>query len=248
MSERKAYAEGYLKGYDEGVSEAWEELLGLTTKGYTSREIQILAKARRPAFRERLEQKRAAMMKEAEFSEPIEEAPARVAAEPQAILPQAELDIPPGSLCIIKDTRLEAPIAYIKRRLGEGAKAMCILRTHPDSVRSRYGLECSMVWLTKTESCPIDGEQPARFDFVSPTELPRLNSLIKSFLAENRGGSIMLEGLEYLVTQNDFKSVLKFLQGVKDQVILARGVLLLPFDPTVLDQKDLKSLEREMEH
>lgn len=247
MSEEKSRAEGYIKGYEDGLNEAWDELLALTTKGYTSREIQILAKARRSVVQEKVEQKRKGMMKEVEFSEPIEEVPARAVPAPEAVSAPVELEVRAGGLYILKDKRLEQPIAALKQQQASGLKILCILRTHPDNIRTKYGINGTMVWLTKTESCQTDNDLQGRTEFVSPTELPRLNSLIKSFLSENKGGAILLEGLEYLVTQNDFKSVLKFIQGVKDQVILTKGSFLIPFDPTVLDPKDLKALERETE-
>jgi hypothetical protein len=248
MSEDKARAEGYVDGYKDGLNEAWEELLSLTTKGYTSREIQILAKARRSAIQDKVEIKRKGMMKDVEFTAPIVEVPARDLPSPDAASASAaELEVRAGWLYIIEDKRLEQPISVLKQRQDAGERTLCILRSHPDNIKTKYGIDCSMIWLTKTESCPVDDCQRNQIEFVSPTELPRLNSLIKSFLSENRGGAILLEGLEYLITQNDFKSVLKFIQGVKDQVILTKGIFLVPFDPTVLDPKDLKALERETE-
>jgi len=124
-------------------------------------------------------------------------------------------------------------------------KGLCILRTHPDAVRKRFKADFQMVWLTKTESCPVD-DSLSRCEFVSPTDLPRLNTMIKSFLGENKGGRVLLEGMEYLVTQNEFKNVLKFLQVIRDQVILAKGIMLIPLDTAVLEERDLKALECEM--
>jgi hypothetical protein len=98
--------------------------------------------------------------------------------------------------------------------------------------------------LTKLEGVR-NGATSSKFESVSPTETPALTTLIKSFLSENKKGIVLLEGLEYLINQNDFKTVLKFLSGTKDQVFLAKGILLVPFDPVVLEPKDLKALERE---
>lgn len=248
MSEQKAYAEGYLKGYEEGLREAWEELLALTNKGYTSREIQLLAKSLKSAILEKVERKRKGLAKEIQFSEPIEEVPIRIemTTKMDAPRPLPEFELAPGALTILKDKRLDQPIAALKQQRSAGVKPLCILRTHPDIIRKKYDIDCAMVWLTKTESCTT-GDEKSSIEYVSPTELPRLNSVIKSFLTENKGGAILLEGLEYLVTQNDFKSVLKFISAIKDQVILARATFIMPFDPTVLDPKDLKALERETE-
>lgn len=247
MPELKAFTEGYVKGYEEGLREAWEEFLSLTNKGYTSREMQILAKSQRTAIAERVERRRRKAMAEIEFAEPIEEAPARPVQPTPAIAPAPQatpMDVQPGGMYVLKDKNLDGPMELMKRGIASGGKALCILRTHPDAVRKRYNIESQMVWLTKTESCP--DVSAGRFELVSPTDLPRMNTMIKTFLSENKGGSVLLEGMEYLVTQNEFKNVLKFLQVVRDQVILAKGVMLVPLDPTVLEERDLKALEREM--
>jgi hypothetical protein len=247
MPELKAYTEGYAKGYEEGLKEAWEDFISLTNKGYTGREIQILAKSQRTAITEKVERKRRKMMAEIEFAEPIVEAPARPL-PPQkltASLPSTPLDVQPGGMYLVKDGGLDGGLGLMAKSAPPGAKGLCILRTHPDAVRKRFKVDYQMVWLTKTESCPVD-DSSTKLEFVSPTDLPRLNTMIKSFLAENKGGRVLLEGMEYLVTQNEFKNVLKFLQVIRDQVILAKGIMLIPLDPTVLEERDLKALEREM--
>jgi len=251
MPELKAYTEGYVKGYEEGLREAFEEFLSLTNKGYTGREMQILAKGQRTAIMEKVERRRRKMLAEMEFAEPIEEAASRskppaapaIAPGPVAAPPQS-VDLQPGGIYVLKDRSLEGPMASLRTQLSSGGRALCILRTHPDALRKRFGIECQMVWLTKTESCPP--EDASRLEFVSPTDLPRINTMIKSFLGENKGGYVLLEGMEYLVTQNEFKNVLKFLQVIRDQVILAKGVMMVPLDPSVLEERDLKALEREM--
>jgi hypothetical protein len=247
MPELKAYTEGYAKGYEEGLREAWEELISLTSKGYTSREIQILAKSQRTTITEKVDRRKRKMMAEIEFAEPIEEAPAR-GQTPAAMVapsPQAMIEVRPGGMYLLKEGGLEGALGLMTKTLSANAKGLCILRTHPDNVRNRFPLDHQMVWLTKTESCQVE-EASGKCEFVSPTDLPRLNTMIKSFLTENKGGTVLLEGMEYLITQNEFKNVLKFLQVIRDQVILAKGIMLIPLDPGVLEERDLKALEREM--
>jgi hypothetical protein len=246
MSEQKAYAEGLIRGYEDGLREAWDELISLTNKGYTSREIQILAKSQRATVSERIERRRRKVMADIEFAEPIEEAPARV--QPPAMAappPPAKVDVRPGGMYLLKDGGLDGALGLMTNTLSPNAKGLCILRTHPDSVRKRFPVDHQMVWLTKTESCSTE-DASDKCEFVSPTDLPRLNTMIKSFLTENKGGTVLLEGMEYLITQNEFKNVLKFLQVIRDQVILAKGIMLIPLDPGVLEERDLKALEREM--
>jgi hypothetical protein len=258
MSEEESYAKGYMKGYEEGLKETWEELISMTSKGYTSREIQILAKTRRSQLQDKVELRQKRLTRELDLSEEkIIDVPAPTAAKPPQSTPEPKepilisgeespqpLNVVVGATYIIKDKRLDQPIAVMKAQLKKGASGLCIVRTPPDHLREKYDLDCRMVWLTKLEGVR-NGATTSKFESVSPTETPALTTLIKSFLSENKKGIVLLEGLEYLINQNDFKTVLKFLSGTKDQVFLAKGILLVPFDPVVLDPKDLKALERE---
>jgi hypothetical protein len=258
MSEEESYAKGYMKGYEEGLKEAWEELISMTSKGYTSREIQILAKTRRSQLQDKVDLRQKRLTRELDLSEKkIIDVPVPTVTKPPQSTPEQKepilisgeespqpLKVLAGATYIIKDKRLDQPIAVMKAQLKKGVSGLCIVRTPPDHLREKYDLDCRMVWLTKLEGVR-NGATSSKFESVSPTETPALTTLIKSFLSENKKGIVLLEGLEYLINQNDFKTVLKFLSGTKDQVFLAKGILLVPFDPVVLEPKDLKALERE---
>ncbi len=237
MSEEESYAKGYLKGYGEGLKEAWDELIALTLKGYTAREIQVLAKSNRTSIDSKVQAKRRRISGELGL-DLIEDA------DTASSIPSK---LSSGGTYLIKDGGLDTIFGLFSKMLQKGARGLCILRTHPSMVRKKYGVDCEMVWLTKAEvaSTP-DREGKLAGEYLSPTELPRLSTLIKKFLTENKDTIVLLEGLEYLITQNDFKSVLKFLQMLKDQVTLAESILLMPIDPSALDEKDLKLLEIEI--
>ncbi|MDD1743197.1 MAG: DUF835 domain-containing protein [Methanomassiliicoccales archaeon] len=256
MSEEESYAKGYMKGYEEGLKEAWEELISMTSKGYTSREIQILAKTRKSQLQDKVDLRQKRLKRELDLSEEkIVEIPSPQTRSALSIpvieaapIPEQEgaqpLNVVAGATYIIKDKRLDQPMAALKSQLKKGASGLCIVRTPPAHLREKYALDCRMVWLTKMEGMR-NGAASSNLEIVSPTDTPAITSLIKSFISENKKAVVLLEGLEYLINQNDFKTVLKFLSGTKDQVFLAKGILLVPFDPVVLEPKDLKALERE---
>ncbi len=259
MTEEESYAKGYMKGYEEGLKEAWEEMISMTSKGYTSREIQILAKTRRSQLQDKIDLRQKRLKREMDLSEEkIIDVPFQdlVKSPPKSPVEQKEQESIPadeptqplkviaGATYIIKDKRLDQPMTLMKANLKKGASGLCIVRTQPDHLREKYGLDCRMVWLTKMEGIRNDGAS-SNLEIISPTDTPAITTLIKTFLSENKKAMVLLEGLEYLINQNDFKTVLKFLSGTKDQVFLAKGILLVPFDPVVLDPKDLKALERE---
>lgn len=244
VPDEKSYAKGYLKGYEDGLKEAWEELISLTMKGYSAREIQVLAKSSRSSISARIKQKRKKF--EEELGQ-LDEEEARAAGDTSV-----PAEFVPGSVFILKGKEIDRAFISFKSLLEKGFKGLCVTRSHPSTVRRKFTLNVPMVWLTKEEMLPPEQDGADEQMYVSPTDLPRLSTILKTFTSDKSGNDlkstkvILLEGVEYLITQNDFRNVLKFLQNVKDQVVLSKSILLLPIDPSTFEQRDLSLFELEM--
>ena len=84
-------------------------------------------------------------------------------------------------------------------------------------------------------------------DSVRPKDLEKLSLSLEQFLSKNPGGIILLDGLEYLITNNNFITVLRLIQSLKDQVAINKSVLLLSVNPDTLETPQLNLLEREVD-
>jgi predicted hydrocarbon binding protein len=116
--------------------------------------------------------------------------------------------------------------------------SLCVTREYPEKVKDRYDLRnVPFLWLS------MDQEKPYARD---PTNLALLYSDIKTFISENKSCMVLLSGLEYLISQNDFPKVLKLLQHINDKVAVTDSVLLVPVSPMTLPESQLKLLEKEM--
>jgi len=238
MSQDDDSARSYIKGFQEGLQEAWDEIIKLTTKGYTSRELQIMAKSKRSMLFQRVQQK----------VDELERALGRKlfvqGVEAKASEPK-QVTLTPGWSYLIKEERPERSFAIFTSLVSSGSRGLCISRTHPDTLRQKYGFKAEALWLTKTETG--QGATTSKgVEYVSPNNLAHLASSIREFLSKGENGVVIIEGLEYLTTQNDFKSVLRFIQLVNEQVVLDKGYLLMPVDESAMDPKDFSLVEREM--
>ncbi|WP_099211766.1 DUF835 domain-containing protein [Thermococcus henrietii] len=83
---------------------------------------------------------------------------------------------------------------------------------------------------------------------IGPTQLHRIIERTRSYLAEahreNVTGVVVIEGLEYLMMYNDFRSVLKFLATLADYIALYGGMLVLVLDEKSFDERQLKTLRQ----
>ncbi len=94
-----------------------------------------------------------------------------------------------------------------------------------------------MIWLA-TQPGP---------DRVDPTSLSILQHTIVDFLQKGPPSVILLDGLEYLMSENQSEKVLRFVYTLRDLVTVSNSQLLVSLDPEVLELRDLAKLEREFE-
>ena len=80
-----------------------------------------------------------------------------------------------------------------------------------------------------------------------PHNLAKLNFLIEEFIKKEEKAVVLLDGLEYLITHNNYDPILRFLQILNDKVAIGDSILIMPVNPGTLDNKHLKLLEREFE-
>lgn len=240
MAQEDDSARGYIKGFQEGLQDAWDEIIKLSTKGYTSRELQIMAKTKRAMLYQRVQQK----VEELEKALGRKLSIAEGTSAPAATQAQ-QVKLTPGWSYLLKEDRPERSFALFSNLLAQGARGMCISRTHPDALKQKYKFGAEFLWLTKTETAQTQQSAPG-VEYVSPNNLAHLASAVRDFLSKGENGVVIIEGLEYLMTQNDFRSVLKFIQLINEQVVLDKGYLLVPVDEATMDPKDFSLVEREV--
>jgi hypothetical protein len=94
----------------------------------------------------------------------------------------------------------------------------------------------SVVWVTQ-----VSGG-------VNPTALHVLHDVILRFVRDNPGSAVLIDCVEYLLLYNDFRTVFKFLTGLKDHVVLQYGSGLVIFvDDSVLSEQEKALLLKEFE-
>lgn len=224
------------------MREAWDEFMGLTTKGYKPREIRILAKSKILNIKKKVDVKQREV--EIELGEGLEERPA-----PSKEMLEPSAEIAPGGTYLIEENSPERSFGTLRSLVEDGYMGLCVSRIEPGKINDRLGVNVKLIWLTKTEVSETAKKGIAKVDFMtlSPTGLDMLTTIILNFLQEEGKKVIMLGGMEYMMTYNDFPKILRLLQNMKDRATYAHAILLIPYDPDLLEEKDLKRLRSEIE-
>ncbi|AFK21990.1 hypothetical protein Py04_0388 [Pyrococcus sp. ST04] len=114
-----------------------------------------------------------------------------------------------------------------------------ITRKHPTNEINSSTL---VYWVTKVR----EGEIRENVYAISPTKIDILTDLIaKAFKV---GYNLLyIDCLEFLILENGFNPAMKFLYTVKDIAIENNGSILLVINPRVLDEHQMKIIEKEFQ-
>lgn len=117
-----------------------------------------------------------------------------------------------------------------------GIQGFSICRTHPKKIKRNYGLrKTPVVWLSTS------GAE----NTIDPKDLAKINHIINEFLKKASDSVVLLEGIEYLIIQNDFERVIKTIHSLNDYITISNSRLLVPVNPKTLSEKELSILEKE---
>jgi len=122
--------------------------------------------------------------------------------------------------------------------ITHGVSGFALLRSNVEKTKKILNLERTPVlWFSSVEMN----------NTVSPSDLGKLAFIISEFIRKTKESVILIEGIEYLIIQNDFLSVLKILNGIGDLVVLSDSRLILTLNPYTLTEKEKALLERGFE-
>ncbi len=140
---------------------------------------------------------------------------------------------------LIEEERPVKCFEYFVDNLNVGMKGFALTRINPKRVREQFDIgDASILWLTDKE-----GDSDNR---VMPV-LERIIYRIEDFLNSPGKSVLLIDGLDYLISNNNFDAVLRFLRRLIDEVSESDAIFITSVTPETIDEQGLKILEREME-
>ena len=132
-------------------------------------------------------------------------------------------------------------IAYkaFRGMIEHGSDGFLLSRDQPDKVRSEYNLNgnFSTYWLSS-----IEGE-----GHIDPMSLGLISDTMIRFMKEREDSIILIDGIELLITNNDFQQVLRLVNHLQENMMQYGSRLLFTLDERTLEEKELALIEKSME-
>ncbi len=144
-----------------------------------------------------------------------------------------ELEV--GVSYIIKEKRNVKGMEIFTSKIASGYRGMYITRQHPNHISKRYvtnGMD--IIWLSTTIGK----------SYVDPHNLSTLFNLIRSFVENNKKTIILLDGMEYLMINNVYVRLIKFIEQIKEITVNKDSILLISVDENAFESKEISLLEK----
>jgi hypothetical protein len=117
-------------------------------------------------------------------------------------------------------------------------QGLMVTRLFPKDVRTKFYLQTTpIVWLS-TVAGP---------DSMDPAKLSVLTDFLVGSMEKVQNGAILVDGIEYLITSNDFPRVLRAIDRWTEVAMTSPTRLIISLDPNAFDKKELAMLERNKE-
>ncbi|HUU07491.1 MAG TPA: DUF835 domain-containing protein [Thermoplasmata archaeon] len=133
--------------------------------------------------------------------------------------------------------KLPCPCRECKRYRSR-AEGLIVTRQYPNDIRTRYYLQTTpMIWLSTV----------AGKDNMDPAKLSVITDILVNFMERSNNGILLVDGVEYLMTSNDFPKVLRAVDRWTESAMTSSSRIIMSIDPRAFDEKELALLEKNKE-
>ncbi len=150
------------------------------------------------------------------------------------------LPVERGYSYLFKEKRpVKAFNTFAKLSAAEDSQPLLVARTPPSQVEDEYKHKPErMIWLSRVES------ERDYVEHMSPRPLAQLLDKITTFIEENEKPVVLLEGIEYLISETSFDDALKFMDSITPDIATRKGILIVPVDERTMGVKEFSLLAR----
>jgi chromosomal replication initiator protein DnaA len=149
-----------------------------------------------------------------------------------------EVKAEPGHCYLVEEERPMYSNVLLSRKMDEGYKGLVITRMNPKRIRDEFKVEPEILWLTDKESTQEKTVAPS---------LELIIHTIQEFMNSEEKGIIVLDGIQYLISNTSFEAVIRMVRNLADEISESDDILAISVSPETLKPQELSILEREME-
>ncbi len=142
------------------------------------------------------------------------------------------------SYIVLDDTKSTKTFDIFLASVEKGAPGLCFTRIFPPKIKELGDGDFSIFWLSTVDgSGDINTVKPERYN-------EEMLKIIKGYLSVKHS-IFMIHGIEFLISNNGFEPIFKFLENLKELTETNKGIMLMSVDPKAMDPGEFNILKSE---
>ena len=148
----------------------------------------------------------------------------------------ADITLATGKVYLVKEDDENNAHELFISTLNRGFAGLGIVRENPQALKKKYNLEKTpFIWLTNTKVEGIPCE----------TNIETLKELISEFIKKSEKSVVLIDRLDYIITENQFEKVIKNIHFFNDLAMRHECIFILSINPELIEESQLKTIEAE---
>ena len=147
-------------------------------------------------------------------------------------------DLHKGFAYLVRETKPKKSFEVFVDQVTHNIQGLCVTRQHPSTIRKEWGIDKTpIIWLSN---------QLGKV-YINPTNIGILSDTIIRFVEKSGDSVVLIDGVEFLIVNNDFEKVLRMIHHITEAVMENKSRLIVSVDPRTLSVREMALLERNME-
>lgn len=138
----------------------------------------------------------------------------------------------------------KADISYriLEDFVSKGAPALCLTTAYPSKLKKMYKklADATVIWLSESSGGGVETMSASRLDFEVTRTMTR-------FMRDNKGGIVLLDGFEYLILENDFEKVRKFIKKINDFASMNEATFIVTINKESFPKEVITTLSKDFD-
>lgn len=149
---------------------------------------------------------------------------------------QADISLDTGKVYLVKEEDENHAHELFISSLNKGFAGLGIVRENPGILKKKYDLhKTSFIWLSKAK---VD-------DMPSETNIDNLYELISEFIKKSKSSVVLLDRLDYILSENNPEDVIRKIRALKDFIHGYKSIIIISANPDLINESELKVIESE---
>jgi len=218
----------YLKGYEEGLKEAWKSAKSMVSH-YEGWELKSRMEGKIGTLYQDVRSKRYDLMRDTSLL--IEEEPEEIERG------ETSVEISPGGMYLIIEKKPNRSFDKFFQIVSGDVPGLLITKDPIETVVDDHGLRDAVTYVHLGKRTRRGSRGELSYPDISYGSLSKISSYFGEHFKNNQSSIALLHGVDRMLSYTDFEKVQKFMDFIREKAVSSKGTVIVSIPPDIMGKK-----------